>query len=211
MIVPLGRWVLNEACRQAAEWGSRRETAGLDNTRLNISVNVSTQQLGDPNFAKQVEEVLNATGLDPDWLWLEITETTLMGNVGKAVEVLSALRDLGLHLEIDDFGTGYSSLSYLKRFPVETLKIDRSFVAELDRDLDDIAIVRAIIALGDSLRLSVIAEGIERRRQATQLTRLGCFMAQGYLYGYPEPASAIGSYPADDLSSWTAPAQIAIA
>jgi EAL domain-containing protein (putative c-di-GMP-specific phosphodiesterase class I) len=118
------------------------------------------------------------------------------------VALLRSLRDLGVHLAIDDFGTGYSSLSYLKQFPVETLKVDRSFVNEIDHDSGDIAIVRAIIALGDSLGLSVIAEGVERSTQADELRTLGCFLAQGYLYCRPQPAQIFDPFPADDLSAW---------
>ncbi len=202
LIVPLGRWVLQEACRKASEWIRRRARAGLDGSRINITVNLSGHQLNDPGLCRQVEEVLEETGLDPDRLWLEITESTLMGNVEQSVLVLRSLRDLGVHLSIDDFGTGYSSLSHLKQFPVETLKIDRTFVADIDRDQEDVAIARAIIALGDSLRLSVIAEGIERASQADQLMRLGCYLAQGYYYGCPAPTEQLEPYPADDLSSW---------
>lgn len=119
-----------------------------------------------------------------------------------AVLVLQSLRDLGLHLEIDDFGTGYSSLSYLQRFPVETLKIDRAFVDELDHRPENRAIVRAIVGLGESLGLSTIAEGVERTAEAVQLQALGCHMAQGYLYGRPLPAAALRPFPTDDLSSW---------
>jgi len=121
---------------------------------------------------------------------------------------LSALRALGAHLEIDDFGTGYSSLSYLKRLPVETLKVDQSFVDELDSDADDVAIVRAIVGLGDSLGLAIVAEGVERRSQAVALMALGCAIAQGYLFGYPRPASTLEPFPADDLSSWAPMGQI---
>jgi EAL domain-containing protein (putative c-di-GMP-specific phosphodiesterase class I) len=116
--------------------------------------------------------------------------------------VLQALRDIGLHVEIDDFGTGYSSLSYLQRFPVESLKIDRSFVEDLDQRSDNAAIVRAIIGLGDSLGLGIIAEGVERRAQVTRLQALGCHLAQGYLFGRPLPVRALAPFPADDLSSW---------
>jgi EAL domain-containing protein (putative c-di-GMP-specific phosphodiesterase class I) len=115
---------------------------------------------------------------------------------------LRTCRELGIHIEIDDFGTGYSSLSYLQRFPVESLKIDRSFVSDLDEGAESVAIVRAIIGLGDSLGMPVIAEGVERRAQLARLTDLGCHLAQGYLFGRPTPASALGAYPADDLSSW---------
>jgi EAL domain-containing protein (putative c-di-GMP-specific phosphodiesterase class I) len=153
-------------------------------------------------FPGQVAAAIEESGIDPDRLWLEITESTLMRDADEAVVVLQAMRDLGLHIEIDDFGTGYSSLSYLQRFPVECLKIDRSFVADLDQRSDNAAIVRAIIGLGDSLGLPIIAEGVERRGQVTRLQSLGCHLAQGYLFGRARPAGALGLFPADDLSSW---------
>jgi predicted signal transduction protein with EAL and GGDEF domain len=202
LILPLGAWVLREACRQGALWQSRRTGAGLNPGLLNISVNVSAQQLADAAFPRVVASALNESGLDPDRLWLEITESTLMSTGDASVAALSALRGLGAHLEIDDFGTGYSSLSYLKRLPVETLKVDQSFVDELDTDPDDVAIVRAIVGLGESLGLAIVAEGVERRAQASSLRALGCSIAQGYLFGFPQPASALEPYPADDLSSW---------
>jgi len=202
VIIPLGRWVLSEACRQTAVWTERRRAAGLDADRCHVTVNVSSRQLSDPGFCRQVEAALAESRLEPDHLWLEITESMLMGDVEQSVRMLTSLRDLGIHLAIDDFGTGYSSLSYLKQFPVETLKIDRSFIDEVDSDREDIAIARAIVALGDSLRLSVIAEGVERPTQAEQLTRLGCYLAQGYLFGCPAPARRLGPYPTDDLASW---------
>jgi diguanylate cyclase (GGDEF)-like protein/PAS domain S-box-containing protein len=202
LIVPLGAWVVAEACRQTAAWQVRRSAAGQDDARLNISVNVSTQQMADPSFPRQVASALEDSGLDPDKLWLEITESTLMGNSDLVIGTLTALRDLGPHLEIDDFGTGYSSLSYLKRLPIETLKIDRSFIDELDSNPEDVAIVRAIIALGESLGLSVIAEGVERATQAGQLQALTCHLAQGYFFGMPQSAGALGPFPTDDLASW---------
>jgi len=205
LIVPLGIWVLGEACRQVATWETRRAAAGHDPGLLSISVNVSTQQLADPRFPRQVEATLAESGLDPDKLWLEITESTIMSTGDASIAALSALRALGLHLEIDDFGTGYSSLSYLKRLPVEVLKVDQSFVDELDFDADDVAIVRAIVGLGESLGLAVVAEGVERRAQAAALMALGCSIAQGYLFAFPHPASALEPFPADDLSSWAQP------
>jgi diguanylate cyclase (GGDEF)-like protein/PAS domain S-box-containing protein len=202
LIVPLGSWILNEACRQTAEWTARRAETDADPARLNISVNVSALQLAEPGFRGQVAEAIESSGIHPDRLWLEITESALMRDQDDAVVILQSLRDLGLHVEIDDFGTGYSSLSYLQRFPVETLKIDRSFVDDLDQSSENAAIVRAILGLGDSLGLSIIAEGVERPLQATRLQALGCSLAQGYLFGKPRPAAALGSCPADDLSSW---------
>jgi diguanylate cyclase (GGDEF)-like protein/PAS domain S-box-containing protein len=202
LILSLGIWVIREACRQAAAWHAWRSAAGEDNARLNVSVNVSALQLADPGFPHQVAQAIEDSAVDPDRLWLEITESTLMRDADEAVVVLQTLRDLGVHLEIDDFGTGYSSLSYLQRFPVECLKIDRSFVADLDQRADSAAIVRAIIGLGESLGLPIIAEGVERRSQVAALQGLGCHLAQGYLFGRPRPARALGDCPKDDLSSW---------
>jgi diguanylate cyclase (GGDEF)-like protein/PAS domain S-box-containing protein len=203
LIVPLGTWVLREACRQGAEWTARRERDGLDTGRCNVSVNVAPLQLADPDFPAVVEAAVAEAGFCADQLWLEITEGAILRDPAAAVEVLGELRAIGTHLSIDDFGTGYSSLSYLKQLPVEILKIDRSFVAQIEEDLDDMAIVRAVLALGDSLGLAVIAEGIERPGQADQLTALGCHFAQGFLYGRPLPAEVLGSYPADDLGAWS--------
>jgi diguanylate cyclase (GGDEF)-like protein/PAS domain S-box-containing protein len=199
-ILPLGAWVLNEACRQLAAWTPLWPNG--DESRLNIAVNVSALQLTEPGFPELVAEALNTSGLRADRLWLEITESALMRDPDEAVLVLQALRDTGVHWEIDDFGTGYSSLSYLQRFPVETLKIDRSFVDGLDHRPEGVAIVKAIVGLGESLGLSVIAEGVERTAEAAKLRSLGCHLAQGYLYGRPLPASALGCFAADDLSSW---------
>jgi diguanylate cyclase (GGDEF)-like protein/PAS domain S-box-containing protein len=204
LIVPLGAWVLNEACRQTAAWADRRGDDGEgDAAGLNISVNVSALQLAEPGFPRQVAEAIEASGIQPDRLWLEITESALMRDADDAVVILQSLRDLGLHVEIDDFGTGYSSLSYLQRFPVETLKIDRSFVDDLDQRSENAAIVRAILGLGDSLGLSIIAEGVERPVQATRLLALGCQLAQGYLFGKPLPACSLGPFPSVDVSSWS--------
>ncbi|MGH9017096.1 MAG: putative bifunctional diguanylate cyclase/phosphodiesterase [Acidimicrobiales bacterium] len=202
LIVPLGAWVVAEACRQVARWDTERSPAGQDAARLNVSVNVSAQQIADPSFPDHVAVALADSGLNPDRLWLEITESTLMGHGELVIATLTSLRALGLHLEIDDFGTGYSSLSYLKRLPIETLKVDRSFIDEIDTNPEDVAIVRAIIALGESLGLSVVAEGVERRSQADELRALNCYLAQGFLYGRPLPASELGAFPTDDLARW---------
>ena len=185
-----------------AAWHSLRTEAGEDNDLFNISVNVSAVQLSDPAFVGHVAEAIEATGINPDRLWLEITESTLMRDADEAVVVLRSLRGLGLHIEMDDFGTGYSSMSKLKRLPVDALKVDQSFVAELDKRADNAAIVRAIIGLGDSLGMPIIAEGVERRSQVDKLRTLGCHLAQGYLFGRPLPARSLGVYPYDDLSSW---------
>jgi EAL domain-containing protein (putative c-di-GMP-specific phosphodiesterase class I) len=208
LIVPLGTWVLREACRQAGVWAVKRGGADQDNSRLNMSINVAARQLADPAFPELVAAAIDDSGFWADHVWLEITEGAILSDPVAAVVTLGRLRDLGVQLSIDDFGTGYSSLSYLKQLPVETLKIDRSFIDQLDEDPDDKAIVRAVIALGDSLGLAVIAEGIERSSQADELTALGCHLAQGFLYGRPMSPAAIGSFPNDDLVGWPGAADL---
>ncbi|MDG2232286.1 MAG: EAL domain-containing protein, partial [Ilumatobacter sp.] len=145
----------------------------------------------DSNFIDVVQTALGETGIDADSLWLEITETTLMEDSVAAGSALRELRGLGLHIAVDDFGTGYSSLTYLKRFPVETIKIDRSFVSGLGLEADDTSIVEAVVRLGHSLGLSVVAEGVETPLQLTRLRELQCDNGQGYLFGRPRPAALV--------------------
>jgi diguanylate cyclase (GGDEF)-like protein/PAS domain S-box-containing protein len=202
LIIPLGNWVMRESCRQAALWCAHRAAANQDPNRLSLSVNVSAQQLADPLFTQLLVETLEDTQFNADTLWLEVTEGMILQDPDASVATLRNIRKLGVHIAIDDFGTGYSSLSYLKQLPVEVLKIDRSFIDHLDDDPDDMAIVRAVMALGDSLGLGVVAEGIERPGQAAELHSLGCLVAQGFLYGRPLPPAEIGSFPADDLAGW---------
>ena len=159
LIVPLGYWVIGEACRQAVDWRELRAGAGQETWRLMMSINVSPRQLVERNFASRLIEIVNATGVDRDPILLEVTETTVMRDPDHAIAVLETLKAQGMHICIDDFGTGYSSLSYLKRLPVETIKIDRSFVDGLGQDQEDTAIVRAVIGMADSLRLAVCGRG----------------------------------------------------
>jgi EAL domain-containing protein (putative c-di-GMP-specific phosphodiesterase class I) len=202
VIVPLGAWVVAEACRQTAEWRVARTGAGQEGARLNVSVNVSAQQIADPRFPHQVAQSLEQSGIEPDKLWIEITERTLSGSGDALVDTLNVLRGQGIHLQIDDFGTGYSSLSDLKRLPIESLKIDPSFIDDLDRNSEAVAIVGAVLALGRSLGLSVLAKGVERLTQADQLQALDCPLAQGYFFGVPLSAAALDPHPTDDLTSW---------
>jgi EAL domain-containing protein (putative c-di-GMP-specific phosphodiesterase class I) len=194
-IVPMGRWILLEACRQARAWQVR-----LALPDLQISVNLSARQFQEPDLVDWVRAVLAETGLAPSCLVLEITESGLMQRTAGTIGRLSELRTLGVHLAIDDFGTGYSSLSYLERFPVDTLKIDRSFIAGMTATRQRPAITRAIVELGRTLGLRVVAEGIERPDQADWLRTLGCPYAQGYLFSRPLGADAAEAYLAADAS-----------
>jgi diguanylate cyclase (GGDEF)-like protein len=183
-IVPIGRWVLHEACRQARDWQIR-----LDRPDLRISVNLSARQFREHDIVATVRTIVEETGLPPDTLILEITESGLMLRTQATIARLEALRDLGVHLAIDDFGTGYSSLSYLERFPIDILKIDRTFVSTAGPAISPIA--RAIVELGRTLGLQVIAEGIEHVEQARWLADVGCRYGQGYLYARPMGAAAL--------------------
>jgi diguanylate cyclase (GGDEF)-like protein len=202
LIVPLGYWVIGEACRQAAVWREQRAAAGQEDWRLMMSINVSPRQLVERNFASRLIEIVNATGVDRDRILLEVTETTVMRDPDHAIAVLETLKAQGMHICIDDFGTGYSSLSYLKRLPVETIKIDRSFVDGLGQDQEDTAIVRAVIGIAESLRLLCVAEGVETVDQVDALRVLGCHIAQGFLFGRPRSVAQLAPFPRDDLSSW---------
>jgi diguanylate cyclase (GGDEF)-like protein/PAS domain S-box-containing protein len=187
LILSLGMAVLAKACAQTALW---RATDPLARD-FYVSVNLSARQLYDPQLVAHVAEVLASTGLDPDALWLEITESVLMDEAPTAARIFEELRALGVHLVIDDFGTGYSSLAYLQAFPVEMLKIDRSFVQGLDEDESSEAIVRAVIGLAGSLKLRVVAEGVERPAQLERLAQLGCDAFQGYIYSPARPPETL--------------------
>ncbi|MDP9350018.1 MAG: EAL domain-containing protein, partial [Chloroflexota bacterium] len=189
LILPIGRWVLGEACRQVQVW---RKECGTD-PEFDVCVNVAPRQFAHPGLVQEVTGVLEETGLGPKVLLLEITESAVMGDAESNAATLHELKDLGVRLAIDDFGTGYSSLSYLHRFPVDYLKIDRSFVDGLGRESDDTAIVRAVIGLAHSLRLEVIAEGVESAEQVELLRSLGCRFAQGYYFARPMTSDAVGA------------------
>ena len=183
LILPLGKWVLGEACRQMAEWLSEGLEIGQ------ISVNVSSVEFHGDGFLAGVRSVLEDTGLDPRCLELEMTESGLMQDTEPTTAILHALKRLGVQIAIDDFGTGYSSLSYLRRFPIDTLKIDQSFVRDIDGEANDVAIVSAIIAMGKSLKLQVIAEGIETPEQLAFLKSQDCAEGQGFYFNHPLPAA----------------------
>jgi diguanylate cyclase (GGDEF)-like protein len=184
LIVPIGRWVLEEACRQASAWHAE----GLE---LGISVNVSAYQLNRREFTDDVQHALESSGIAPSSLTLEITETALVRDVPAACERLEEVKALGVRVAIDDFGTGYASLSHLQRMPVDVLKIDRSFVAALNDGGRSRELLAAILGVGQSLSLSVVAEGIEELDQRTTLEEMGCEMAQGFLLGHPGAAGEI--------------------
>jgi diguanylate cyclase (GGDEF)-like protein/PAS domain S-box-containing protein len=176
LIIPLGEYVFRVGCYQNKLW----QDAGLPPMRL--AVNFSARQFQQATFILSVEEILKETNIDPNWIELEITESSIMKDPEKAIEKLLELKMMGIKVSIDDFGTGYSSLNYLKRFPIDTLKIDSSFVRDLCKDPRDTAIVRAIITLGHALDLSVIAEGVETRDQLESLMELDCDIVQGFLF-----------------------------
>ena len=178
LIVPIGQWVLGDACRQAAAWSAQ----GID---LGLAVNVSAFQLGRAGFADDVRTTLARTGVAPSSLTLEITETALMRDVPAAAERLRALRQLGVLVAIDDFGTGYASLSQLQRIPVDILKIDRTFVEALKDGGQSRELLEAILGVGQSLSLTIVAEGVEDISQKELLERMGCQLAQGTLLGRP--------------------------
>jgi diguanylate cyclase (GGDEF)-like protein len=186
LIVPLGRWVLQEACRQAVEWG-----AGSGRP-LKMAVNVSVRQFDRADLPAMVAEVLAETGMPASQLCLEMTESVLMTDSEENLAQLIRLKALGLTLAIDDFGTGYSSLAYLRRFPVDTLKIDRSFIERLGLQNDDAALADTIVQLGQSLGMSTVAEGIEEYGQLAALRDMGCDFAQGFYFSRPIPADEAG-------------------
>jgi len=203
LIVPLGRWILEEACRQAAVWNQRSENLSSDGDGPSVSVNISGRQLQHERFVDDVATVLRDSGLPPDRLVLEITEGVIMQETAVTLETLRALKALGVRLAIDDFGTGYSSLSYLQRFPVDILKIDKAFVDGVCRGGNDAALARTIIALGNMLHLHTVAEGIELAQQRSELRALGCDLGQGYLFARPLAAADVDgmlAYPARSIS-----------
>ena len=192
LIEPLGRWILHAACLQLRTWNAA--DAARD---LSIAVNISARQLHHPDFVDLVLDTLAATGADPARLELELTESRLVEDVDGAIAKMQALKARGVRISLDDFGTGYSSLNYLGRLPLDQLKIDQAFVRDLLIDANDNAIVRAMVDIGRSLNLPVLAEGVETAAQRDALVQLGCLRFQGYLYGKPVPAD-------DVLESWRA-------
>ncbi len=194
IIATIDEWALNKACEHTKKW----HNSGL--TTLSVSVNVTSQSFQQKNMAQVVQNALDLSGLGPEFLILELTESIVIENAQRNVEALYAIKDMGVKISVDDFGTGYSSLSYLSRFPLDELKIDRSFIHELTENQSNLAIVKAIIAMAHSLGLSVVAEGVEKKQQLFMLKSLACDEYQGYLISKPVPAEDI--YPlvsANDL------------
>jgi diguanylate cyclase (GGDEF)-like protein len=187
LIIPIGAWVLEQACHQLQDW-HRRSEGGPQGS---VEVNLSARQIDDPQIVATIEEILSRTGLPPEYLTLEITESALMKDAAAALVVLQALKDIGVLLAIDDFGTGYSSLSYLQRFPLDILKVDQMFVHELGEDGGGYEIVSAVISLAHALGLEVVAEGVESTQQLEILRSLDCDFAQGFLFSRPVPASEL--------------------
>ena len=184
LITPIGRWVMHEACRQLKAW----QNEGL--AMVPVAVNLSALEFRQRDVASEIAAVLHATGLEPRFLEIELTESVLMHHTGQVLETLNAIKALGVGVTIDDFGTGYSSLAYLKRYPIDKLKIDRSFVMDTPQSADDVAIVTAIIQMGHSLQLKTVAECVETAEQKELLHRLGCDLVQGFLVSAPMDAQA---------------------
>ncbi|MGK7889668.1 MAG: EAL domain-containing protein, partial [Leptolyngbyaceae cyanobacterium] len=193
-------WILQEACQQMRRW----HTACAGHPPLIISVNLSGRQFTQPDLVQNIKTILDQTGLEGKYLKLELTESILMDDVDAVIDTLNQMKQLDLQVSIDDFGTGYSSLSYLHRFPINTLKVDRSFVMHIDEMGEDHAIVETIITLGHHLGMDVIAEGIETAEQAQKLKDLQCEYGQGYFFAKPMPADEIETLLAKE-TSWLAP------
>ena len=182
MIVAIGAWVLNAAC------AFNKQLQNLGIPGLRVAVNLSARQLQDKNLLVTIKSAFERVALDPQYLEIEITESMVMGNPDEAIGLLAQIRALGVQMSLDDFGTGYSNLGYLKKFPLDRLKIDKSFVMNMATDANDASIVGAVIALSHSLGIEVIAEGIETALAMESLAALGCNEGQGYLFSKPIPA-----------------------
>jgi diguanylate cyclase (GGDEF)-like protein len=198
LIAPLGRWVLNEGCRQGKAWHDR----GLK--PIKIAINISAVELRSPDFVKNVRASLERTGFDPGQLELELTETFLMHDVESTLGVLEKLKALGINLALDDFGTGYSSLSYLRKFPIDTLKVDESFLRNVTHDSDNASIVKAIIYMGKSMHMRVVAEGVESAEQLAFLQENECLEGQGYYLARPLNASHLADLLVREATTLTA-------
>jgi EAL domain-containing protein (putative c-di-GMP-specific phosphodiesterase class I) len=186
-ILPIGRWVMQQACQRAGEW----QRTGLTSSEMFLCVNVSAREIQQPGFVDAVSETLREAGLLPSSLILEITETALLKATPATVATLGSLREIGVQIVIDDFGTGYFSLSHLRQFPVDALKIATEFVQDTDIDSRSSALAGAIVALSESLNIVTIAEGIETKQQAERMRSVGCLYAQGYFFARPQSEAAL--------------------
>jgi EAL domain-containing protein (putative c-di-GMP-specific phosphodiesterase class I) len=204
LIQPIGRWVVETACMQAAAW----HRAGHDD--LFVAVNISPIEIQRGNVVEQVQHALQRSGLDPRFLEIELTESVVLQGAETSSSVLSKLKALGVTIAMDDFGTGYSSLSYLKRLPIDKVKIDQTFVRDIEHDPDDCAIVQAVIAMSHQLKLCVVAEGVCSQGQERFLRERKCDIAQGFLYGRPMPADEIAGVFAAGTRVTTTPAAPAL-
>jgi EAL domain-containing protein (putative c-di-GMP-specific phosphodiesterase class I) len=194
LIIPVGRWVLDEACRQLATWNR-------SGRHFDMSVNVTARQLATDDFVGDVSSILGITGISSESLILEITETTIMNDTDATIERLERLKTLGVRLAIDDFGTGYSSLAYLRRFPVDALKIDRTFISAIAESAEAGALIHTLVHLGKALGLSTLAEGIEDHDQFTRLQLEDCDSGQGFLFSQPLTAVALETFLAGSNNS----------
>jgi EAL domain-containing protein (putative c-di-GMP-specific phosphodiesterase class I) len=198
LIIPIGRWVLDAACAQLSAWEQRP-----DRRHLSIAVNVSVKQFRHPEFVDEVMQAIEQSGIQPQKLKLELTESLLADGIDVTIAKMGSLKDMGVTLSLDDFGIGYSSLSYLKRLPLDQLKIDREFVKDILTDANDAAIAKTVIGLAHSLDLDVIAEGVETEEQRAFLARQGCHSYQGYLFCKPLPIDELEAF-MDRLAAMTA-------
>jgi diguanylate cyclase (GGDEF)-like protein len=181
LVVPLGRWVLREACRQARQW----QSSAPEGQPFAISVNLSVREFGQPDLVKAVASILDETGLPPKALRIEITESAIIGQKHPAIETVEQLRDLGASIHLDDFGTGYSALSYLHRLPLDAVKVDRAFTSSIDLEERPLHVVKAIVSLAHAIGLEVVAEGVSNERQLKLLREMGCDLAQGFIFSRP--------------------------
>ncbi|HEY0007723.1 MAG TPA: EAL domain-containing protein, partial [Tepidisphaeraceae bacterium] len=191
LIIPIGQWVLEEACRQLGVWQAQHPEA----VDLSMAVNISRKQLSDPQLVAHLRRTIEATGVRPELLKLEITENVIMEHIDtSALETLAQIKATGALLAMDDFGTGYSSLSCLHKFPLDVLKLDRSFVADMGRKRDASAVVSGVVMLAHNLGLTVVAEGLEKPEQVAFLQALNCDIGQGYIFSKPLPADRAEQY-----------------
>jgi EAL domain-containing protein (putative c-di-GMP-specific phosphodiesterase class I) len=188
MVVEVGEWAIREACKQHRTWID----AGLPPIR--IAVNLSARQLREISFVSVLQKVLHEAGVGPEGIEIEITESMIMSDTDSAIAALTELHGLGVRVAMDDFGTGYSSLSYLRKFPIDTIKIDGSFVADISTSADDAEIVRTIISMGQTLNKTIVAEGVETEEQLQLLRNFKCDQVQGYLFSRPVPGNELTEF-----------------